>query len=397
MHGRLLSIAACIIFAFGAKSLKAQCNESFPYEFCDGNGNVHVLCSSSPCQGPNPSMPGGPWKPFRMSSIPNCIELSAGFNFEETHISVPHHSHGPSGSVINVFDPTEAATDANTALQEWLNLCHGDEEGDCCIEVNLITTRSDWERLEPGDDIFTVIAGTHWNYFPSSCTMAPCAGNHENTGMHTDVNYTPDWRLQIANPGENVWPDPTDKTVGLQDYYNGISSPPVNGSYGLLSFQQLMQHEIGHWFGLPEANEPAENGACSHSNMVMSTNNNQWNGTALILTPEDKCFFEQLYCPEYCSLGVLDPVGPPLGGGLKVYPNPATKSVSIDFDISKRDFVRLILVDILGNLVLTISDGYQDDGHYSESMNVSKLISGSYICVLQVGGLTHSARLQITR
>jgi hypothetical protein len=90
------------------------------------------------------------------------------------------------------------------------------------------------------------------------------------------------------------------------------------------------------------------------------------------------------------------------GDGLKLsiecYPNPSTGPVNIRYQIKKRCDVRMELFDRSGRKVKTLIDreGHYN-GIYSTAFDLSDLVAGTYICVLNAGGELSSAKVVITK
>jgi len=71
-----------------------------------------------------------------------------------------------------------------------------------------------------------------------------------------------------------------------------------------------------------------------------------------------------------------------------VRPNPASSVVEIDYEVAEDGRTRIFLVDMTGRAV-PIVDGVIQAGHYIASIDLSRLSTGSYVCVLE----TPTARL----
>lgn len=67
------------------------------------------------------------------------------------------------------------------------------------------------------------------------------------------------------------------------------------------------------------------------------------------------------------------------------YPNPFDTRTSIGFSVPKRDWVRLVVYDLLGREVITLVDGGQEIGKYSIVFNGNELQDGIYFYRLIAG------------
>ena len=66
------------------------------------------------------------------------------------------------------------------------------------------------------------------------------------------------------------------------------------------------------------------------------------------------------------------------------YPNPASSSLSISYNLVNPGRAQLKLYDITGNEVAALSDDEETDGLHSATFNTSGYASGEYICVLRI-------------
>jgi len=62
------------------------------------------------------------------------------------------------------------------------------------------------------------------------------------------------------------------------------------------------------------------------------------------------------------------------------YPNPFNPSTIISYDLPKSAYVRVVIYDILGQIVATLVDGAQPASHQTVQWNPSGLSSGVYFC-----------------
>lgn len=93
----------------------------------------------------------------------------------------------------------------------------------------------------------------------------------------------------------------------------------------------------------------------------------------VILTAYNQCGFEQH--AETFTLTLVGISESPAQDvfGFKVYPNPASTQVKIDFSVSKRSPVTLQLFDAMGNLIKTFSDDMLNAGSHRFIVNFSLL------------------------
>ncbi len=82
---------------------------------------------------------------------------------------------------------------------------------------------------------------------------------------------------------------------------------------------------------------------------------------------------------------------------LSVYPNPSQGLTSIGFTLDHAANVRLEVLNGLGQLVSTLSNGQLGEGRHSFSFNAEHAVNGLYLIRLTVDGHSHTQRLLLTR
>ena len=70
------------------------------------------------------------------------------------------------------------------------------------------------------------------------------------------------------------------------------------------------------------------------------------------------------------------------------YPNPFNPSTTINYSLSKDTHVRLVIYNVLGDVVTVLFDGFQEQGTYDISWDASRCSSGLYIYRLEADGYT---------
>lgn len=66
-------------------------------------------------------------------------------------------------------------------------------------------------------------------------------------------------------------------------------------------------------------------------------------------------------------------------------PNPFTDQTTITYELSEQLHVKLEIFNILGQKMMTVTDGIQEAGVYTKTVNTRSLPSGIYFCQLQAG------------
>ncbi len=110
------------------------------------------------------------------------------------------------------------------------------------------------------------------------------------------------------------------------------------------------------------------------SNANNPSHSYQSTGTFIVvLTAFNKCGSQQHVESFTLTLVGISETASPDVYGFKVYPNPATTQVKVDFSLSKRSTVSLQLFDVMGNLIQTLSDETLNTGSHHYLIDSSKL------------------------
>lgn len=79
------------------------------------------------------------------------------------------------------------------------------------------------------------------------------------------------------------------------------------------------------------------------------------------------------------------------------YPNPFNPTTTIEYSIPKADKVRLLVYDVLGNLVGTLVDEYKNPGVYNVNFDASNLSSGVYFTQLVSGSFSKIIKMTLLK
>ena len=79
------------------------------------------------------------------------------------------------------------------------------------------------------------------------------------------------------------------------------------------------------------------------------------------------------------------------------YPNPFNPTTTIHYEIPNNGIVTLKVYDILGNVVMTLVDGYKPQGKYSVNFNAGGLASGVYFYRLKAGDFIATRKLLLIK
>jgi hypothetical protein len=75
------------------------------------------------------------------------------------------------------------------------------------------------------------------------------------------------------------------------------------------------------------------------------------------------------------------------------YPNPFNPATTIAYTIPKREFVSLIVYDLIGREIRTLVNEEKAPGKYSAEFNAIGLSSGIYFCILRTGSFTATRKI----
>ena len=67
------------------------------------------------------------------------------------------------------------------------------------------------------------------------------------------------------------------------------------------------------------------------------------------------------------------------------FPNPASSTTTIRFQVPVQSFVKIAVADGLGREVRTVASGSFEAGSHSIPFDASGLPNGVYTCILEVG------------
>ena len=80
---------------------------------------------------------------------------------------------------------------------------------------------------------------------------------------------------------------------------------------------------------------------------------------------------------------------------IKIYPNPVTSSLSIEYVLQSNEPVQLNIVDVMGKVVYTENLGTRESGAYSETLDCSNLPNGFYFVNMVLGKQTKVAKFVV--
>ncbi len=192
--------------------------------------------------------------------------------------------------------------------------------------------------------------------------------------------------------------------------YTGSSVPspvPFAPDYFAISFRELMEHEIGHYFGLlhpdqvvgkdPNGNDIiCQNNATHCEEVIVMTAGLGKNESPHPLTDDDKCMFKKLYCTD-CENDVRNDRKIYGFTQPSIYPNPASGNAFLEYSLSNENKVEISIFNMLGEKVIDVVNESQASGGHIVSLPTRYLSSGEYICLLNLGAKTYTLHFIISK
>ena len=75
------------------------------------------------------------------------------------------------------------------------------------------------------------------------------------------------------------------------------------------------------------------------------------------------------------------------------FPNPFNQSTTIQYSIPEDQHVELTVYNVLGKVVQTLQDEYQEKGTYRVTFDAEKIPSGLYFYQLKAGSFSQSKKM----
>jgi hypothetical protein len=117
--------------------------------------------------------------------------------------------------------------------------------------------------------------------------------------------------------------------------------------------------------------------------------------------PDSTTVFPQEYIIDYVRVYQISPTGvqeekDKLANGFELrqnYPNPFNSETIIAYEITKPDYIKLSVYDMLGRTINVLVDRFQNPGRYSVSFNAANLSSGIYTYRLNTSSASINRKL----
>ncbi|ROL60183.1 T9SS C-terminal target domain-containing protein [Bacteroidetes/Chlorobi group bacterium ChocPot_Mid] len=163
--------------------------------------------------------------------------------------------------------------------------------------------------------------------------------------------------------------------------------------YKVLSLQELIEHELGHFWGLPDVTKKDAAGkevsACPPFKYVSVMDGVQsesdYNKLRLPITNDDECQFKLLYCKDDPIVSYDDYNYELYKDNCSNYPNPFNEQTKIQFEIVQSEkFVVIEIYNQFGEKLENLTGGIYSPGNYSLTFDGCNYPSGVYYYRLMI-------------
>jgi hypothetical protein len=218
----------------------------------------------------------------------------------------------------------------------------------------------------------------------------------------------------------NIFENPNGQTTWFGNIYSGtlgIAAPPA----GLTNTNPLLLINSDGYYGL-SSSSPAIDASVSGYPAILDiagVDDDPFllldiSGQARPVTVSSK----DLGCDEYTSGSITNrplmatDVGPSYLGGpatsvnrltsenlrVNVYPNPASETLTIKFDLNKTSDFQVVIYNMIGQQVKTLQSAENfESGSYDQSFGISDLREGIYLVKIKSASLTKTIKLIVRR
>ena len=217
-----------------------------------------------------------------------------------------------------------------------------------------------------------------------------------NSGRSTNWRFN-NFDMPPAPPKGNIFHAhfQSGKFIEFIPPHNSVTTIPIvmkNVKYPVnLSWNIRKENNASYWYTNSKQKKVAMAG--SGSAVIQSTNN----GTLVITAqasqpclPIDTRSARQEDADETSSI-------PTSYALIQNYPNPFNPITSIEYDLPKTGYVRLVVYDVLGRIVATLVNGVQAAGYRTVSFDGSRYPSGIYFYRIQAEGFMDVKKMALAK
>jgi hypothetical protein len=95
------------------------------------------------------------------------------------------------------------------------------------------------------------------------------------------------------------------------------------------------------------------------------------------------------------SIGIDDLLNKANAWKVSVFPNPATNLLNVRYNLPKEDKMLISVFDLQGKLLIEINAGNRSKGEHEETLDLSTLPAGQYVC--RISGQTNTISKNIIK
>lgn len=332
-------------------------NKKYPYKQC-WQGNI-IVCTENPTNA-EPQL--GYLRDDDM--WPLCLEYDKT-NGPGVVKMLEKEPWAGEPTIVDVFYDDEQTIQASIdcALYQWHCLCNKqNDECKCRVKLKWVNKARELQKLNLDPKKTLAVAYQVTSAYDENDCWLNCEQSY------ILLNNTPEFHDELKFDS---------RTYYKQFFYNKGDDIPGKihlDKHSVINFCDVLGHEIGHLFGIPDYNRTT----CPPGPGLMEgfVGTGQWldyNQPKKGLSENDKCTFMKLMCPIFVEVEIKNFAS----RGSHSFPNPATNNFTLEFSWEKNENLTIELFDIYGIKIngftyLCIS------GINSTSFDVKELPSGIY-------------------
>ena len=174
-------------------------------------------------------------------------------------------------------------------------------------------------------------------------------------------------------------PDPIPASDMVYDFVARSINPDAQGQIGCL----------------PLVMEAGQTYTCNlNANYASTWNYNKLSATVLLMRDSDSSILNSKTV-LFRSLAVENLTNN--DGRMRVHPNPASTSATVNFELPAREFVTVSATDITGRMVMQSTGKWMDKGSHNTELHLNSLGAGVYFISLRAGDRLETQKLSVVQ
>jgi len=300
--------------------------------------------------------------------------------YDPSSVSMPTKT----GAQVIVYTNAFWDNTCQTAADDWACVCNFNNRP-CVCNVKVIMTKNE-DDIRPHDVLNT---------------QAICKSTVNLSSCELDCSNL----VILINATDQYTQKSTFGTEKIFYYMDQIIDPSpgilinLKEGYKLLSLSQIIEHELGHVYGLVDSYTAEDLNGDGYDETKISQClpdeylsvmdgvfdlNKDANKLRLQITNDDECMFKRLYCRDAYTYKD-DKIAENLNQ-YNYFPNPSSNFTNIEFSIIKANSsVKISVVNELGNKKIVLNEQNYEPGNYQKQIDLSDLTSGVYFISIQIG------------